>query len=219
MSARDEVLARVREALGPTPPVPDVPRGYRRVGEHEAGAPALVEQLVDRLEDYRATVVRCGADDASIRDAVTSAISAALSRKGPGADIDDAPTLLHAPGLPAVWVEGLGSRPDDGTLAARDLDAVAAVVTASVLAVSETGTLVLDGSPACGRRALTLVPDVHACVTRVADVVQTVPEALARLDPMRPLTFVSGPSATSDIELNRVEGVHGPRTLVVVLAG
>ncbi|WP_323095879.1 LutC/YkgG family protein [Intrasporangium sp. YIM S08009] len=219
MSARDEVLARVRDALGPTPDAPDVPRGYRRVGEHEAGSDALVAQLVDRLEDYRATVVRCGADDVSIRDAVASAVSEALSRKGIGDDDSAVPPLLHAPGLPVAWVEGLASRPDDGSLAARDLDVVAAVVTASVVAVSETGTVVLDGSPACGRRALTLVPDVHVCVLRVADVVQTVPEALARLDPTRPLTFVSGPSATSDIELSRVEGVHGPRTLVVVLAG
>jgi len=219
VSARDEVLARVRGALGPTPEVSDVPRGYRRVGEHEAGSQVLVEQLVDRLEDYRATVVRCGADDGSVRDAVASAVSEALSRRGIGANARGAPALLHAPGLPVAWVEGLASRPDDGTLSARDLDAVAAVVTASVVAVSETGTVVLDGSPACGRRALTLVPDVHVCVLRVGDVVQTVPEALARLDPMRPLTFVSGPSATSDIELSRVEGVHGPRTLVVVLAG
>ncbi|WP_076262422.1 LutC/YkgG family protein [Intrasporangium flavum] len=219
MSARDEVLARVRDALGPTPTVPDVPRGYRRVGEHEPGSEMVVEQLVDRLEDYRATVVRCGGDDASVRDAVSSAVREVLSRKGIGETADASAALLHAPGLPPAWVEGLGSRPDDGTSAARDLDAVAAVVTASVVAVSETGTVVLDGSPACGRRALTLVPDVHVCVLRTADVVQTVPEALARLDPTRPLTFVSGPSATSDIELSRVEGVHGPRTLVVVLAG
>ncbi len=107
---------------------------------------------------------------------------------------------------------------DDG-LSARELDALDGVVTASAVAIAETGTIVLDGSPDCGRRAISLVPDLHVCVVRVSDIVQTVPEGLALLDPTRPLTFVSGPSATSDIELDRVEGVHGPRRLVVVLAG
>ena len=189
--------------------MPDVPRGYRRTGDHEPGADALVEQLVDRLEDYRAVVVRSAADDA----AIAAAVATALRGVGVAGDV------VTAPAVPVAWLGGIEGGADDGSLSPRELDVVPAVVTGSVVAVAETGTIVLDASPWCGRRALTLVPDVHVCVVRTADVLQTIPEALERLDPSRPLTFVSGPSATSDIELNRVEGVHGPRTLVVVLAG
>ncbi len=208
-SARDEVLARIRGALGDAPSSPDVPRAYRTAGEHASGAAELVDQLVDRLEDYKATVVRADGDDASVGQAVTAALA--------GLGVARA---ITPPGAPTAWTSGLTDVVvDDGTLTARELDDLPSVVTGSVVAVSETGTIVLDGSPLCGRRAITLVPDVHVCVVRTGDVVQTVPEGLRLVDPSRPLTFVSGPSATSDIELNRVEGVHGPRTLVVVLAG
>ncbi|MHA3837974.1 LutC/YkgG family protein [Terrabacter sp. AAH1] len=209
MSARDEMLARIRRARGDASEGLPVPRSYRVVGEHAPGSDAVVAQLVDRLEDYRATVVRAGGDDV----AIGAAVAAALAGRG----IHE---VLHAPGVPDAWVRGVHvARSDDGTASARDLDAVPAVVTGSVAAVSETGTIALDGGPLCGRRALSLVPDTHVCVVRVQDVVQTVPEGLGRLDPTRPTTLISGPSATSDIELSRVEGVHGPRTLVVVLAG
>ena len=204
-SAREEVLRRVRDAVGAPVEPPPAPRDYRSVGAHAPGSGELVEQLIDRLEDYRATVIRSSGDVAT---AVVAALDAAGVRSGP---------VLHAPGLPGDWITGTPATPDDASIDAPGLDAVAAVVTGSVVAVAETGTIVLDASPLCGRRALTLVPDVHLCLVRTVDVVETVPEALAMLDPTRPLTFVSGPSATSDIELNRVEGVHGPRTLVVVL--
>ena len=206
-TARDEVLRRVRDALGPDPAAPAVPRAYRATGEHHSGATQLVGLLVERLEDYRATVIRAEGD-----------VAAAVVRGLEAAGVTGDGVVLHAPGLPPEWLGGFAAERDDGTRTPRDLDAVAAVVTGSVVAVAETGTIALDGSPRCGRRALSLVPDVHVCVVRSDDVVQTVPEGLARLDPTRPTTLVSGPSATSDIELTRVEGVHGPRTLVVVLA-
>ena len=210
MTAREEVLARIRGALGDEPTVPDIPRAYRREGVYAAGSPQLVAQLVDRLEDYRATVVRVGeVDDAAIAEAVAGALA--------GREIGQAITPA---GTPREWCGSLADAiVDDGSMDAAALDSVPAVVTGSVVAVSETGTIVLDGGPLCGRRAITLVPDTHVCVVRVEHIVGTVPEALARLDPARPLTFISGPSATSDIELSRVEGVHGPRTLVVVIAG
>jgi L-lactate dehydrogenase complex protein LldG len=209
VSARDEVLDRIRQALGEAGGTTPVDRSYRTAGEHAAGSQVVVAELVDRLEDYRATVVRCDGDDA----AVGAAVAAVLAERG----IHE---VMRPPGVPEAWVAAVRTaRLDDGTAGPRDLDAVPAVVTGCVVAVSETGTIALDGGPLCGRRALTLVPDTHVCVVRVQDVVQTVPEGLARLDPVRPTTLVSGPSATSDIELSRVEGVHGPRTLVVVVAG
>jgi L-lactate dehydrogenase complex protein LldG len=118
--------------------------------------------------------------------------------------------------VPAGW-RPEGVREDDGRPAV-ELAAFAATITGVAVAIAETGTLVLDGSPACGRRALSLLPDCLVCVVTADQVVGGVPEGVDRLDPLRPLTMVSGPSATSDIELERVEGVHGPRTLLVVLA-
>ena len=219
MRAREEILDRVRAALGAeaeVPEVTEVTRAYRREDVLRQGDPALEELLVDRLIDYKAVVLRPEGD---VAEAIDSAIAQVLTDRVttwqlPGSDTPG--RVLHAPGLPQEW-RPRGAEADDGAADARELDQVAAVVTGSVTAIASTGTIVLDGSPLCGRRALTLVPDVHVCVVRRDDIVETVPAGLARLDPQRPLTFISGPSATSDIELNRVEGVHGPRTLIVVL--
>jgi L-lactate dehydrogenase complex protein LldG len=204
VTARDEILGRIRgaNAAAGTPAPPDIPRDYHHAGEHPPGAPALRELLRDRLVDYRATVLDAPADGipATIRTALADV-------SGP---------VLVPTGLPAGWYPDGAA--DDG-YGAAELDRFDAVVTGCAAACATTGTIALDGSPDQGRRALTLVPDVHVCVVRAAQVVQTVPELVAALDPTRPITFVSGPSATSDIELARVEGVHGPRTLIVVLAG
>lgn len=205
MNARDEVLARIRAANAAARQAPgEIPRDYRRAGAHPPGAPELVELLRDRLLDYRATVVDATPDD------VAAVVAVALADALP----DVGGPVLVPPGLPDGWCpDGV---PDRGFTPA-ELDGFAAVVTGCAAACAETGTIALDGSADQGRRAITLVPDVHVCVVRAEQVVHTVPELLAALTPDRPLTFISGPSATSDIELERVEGVHGPRTLIVVL--
>lgn len=194
MSARDEVLARVRRATTGAVPEP-VPRAYRGAGPE----PADLGLFVDRLRDYRAEVHRCAEAD----------LGRALGELLGG-------SVLVPDGFPGPWLpEGAWVR--DGGLSPYELDALDAVVTTCAVAVAETGTIVLDGRAGMGRRAVTLVPDRHVVVVRADQVVQTVPQALARLDATRPQTWISGPSATSDIELQRVEGVHGPRALVVVL--
>jgi L-lactate dehydrogenase complex protein LldG len=214
VNARDEVLGRVRTALGATrAPVPPVERSYRTAeGAPADDAPAgtaLLDLLVDRVTDYRAEVLRCS--PAAIGATVRAALDRGLAGGWSATDV------VVAPGLPQDW-RPAGCDVDDDRPAVQ-LAARAAAVTAVAVAVAETGTLVLDASPGCGRRALSLLPDCLVCVVTPDQVVRGVPEGLARLDPLRPLTFVSGPSATSDIELERVEGVHGPRTLLVVLAG
>jgi L-lactate dehydrogenase complex protein LldG len=217
MSAREDILRRIRgaNAAAGAPPPPDVPRDYHHTGVHAPGSAGALALLTDRLVDYKATVIdapalrlartetptREGAED-TVHDAIRTAL----------AGIDG--LVLVPPGLPeGWWPEGIV---DDG-FSPAELDGHAAVVTGCAAVCAVTGTIALDGSPDQGRRALTLVPDVHVCVVRADQVVETVPELLARLDPTRPTTFISGPSATSDIELERVEGVHGPRTLVVVI--
>jgi L-lactate dehydrogenase complex protein LldG len=207
VSAREDVLTRIREAnaaAGSPSPV-DVPRDYHRSGRLAAGSPELMELLVDRLVDYKATVLRAAPDE--VPDAVARGLSDAGVRG----------RVLVPPGLPDGWCPG--GVPDEPGFTPYDLDRFDAVVTASAATCAQTGTIALDGSPDQGRRAITLVPDVHVCVVRADQVVETVPELVGRLEGTRPTTFISGPSATSDIELERVEGVHGPRNLIVVLVG
>jgi L-lactate dehydrogenase complex protein LldG len=194
MSARDEILGRVRAALVDAPAVPTVPRGYRESG----GSSDLLDLFAERVSDYRAVVVRCPSAD------VADEIAIAL----------DGARAVVPRDLP--WAVP-GSVVDEG-FTALELDDIEAVVTAAAVGIAETGTVVLDHSAGQGRRALTLVPDLHVVVVSAEQVVAGVPQAMSRLAPARPQTWISGPSATSDIELNRVEGVHGPRRLVVVVA-
>ncbi len=208
-AARDEVLARIRTALGGSAPGSSagaaedpVARGYRTSGDMDA--PRLLELLAGRLRDYGCTVRR------TAPGTVMTAVAEALGQRG--AERVVVPPGLDLTGLPA----GTDIVVDDG-LSPAALDAADGVITGAAVAIAETGTIILDGSPGQGRRALTLVPDYHVCIVRAGQVVALVPEALARLTPGRPLTWISGPSATSDIELDRVQGVHGPRTLEVIL--
>ena len=193
VSARENVLARVREAQSGA--IVEVPRDYVRSGT------VSLDLLVERLEDYKAEVHRCA--EVEVPEALRRLLTGRVVVPG---------------GFPSQWlVPVVATLVADESLSAADLDALDSVVTTCGVAVCETGTIVLDAGPGQGRRSLTLVPDRHVVVVRGSQVVATVPEALQRLDPMRPQTWISGPSATSDIELQRVEGVHGPRNLVVVL--
>jgi L-lactate dehydrogenase complex protein LldG len=194
MTARDEILGRVRSALSGVSPAVDLPPAPRAPDRGD-----LVALFVERVEDYRAVVTRCAPDD--LGPVVADVLGAASSVVPPGLGLDVA-----------------GSVVDDG-LTAAELDRIDAVVTRARVGIAETGTIVLDHAPDQGRRAISLVPDLHVCIVDAAQVVADVPDAIALLDPARPTTWISGPSATSDIELDRVEGVHGPRTLHVVLVG
>ncbi|WP_344358263.1 LutC/YkgG family protein [Streptomyces gobitricini] len=192
-------------APAPAPYEPAVPRSYLR--EHGVrGAEETVDLLAGNLTDYRARVHRCARAD------VADTVGALLAARG-------ARTVLVPPGLPDAWLPGgIIVRRDTADSTPHDLDRVDSVITGCAVAIAETGTIVLDGGPGQGRRRITLIPDHHICVVEVpAQVVSSVPRALERLSVTRPLTWTSGPSATSDIELDRVEGVHGPRSLDVVL--
>lgn len=208
MTAREEVLARIRTALRDRPRPDPVVRDYRTAETPDGREPDEVASLLaDRLADYGAGVRR-GADGDLPR-----AVATALWERG-------ARRVLVPAGLDPAWLgaaSGVGVVADDPPLAHRALDELDGVVTTCAVAVAETGTIVLDGGPGQGRRAATLVPDYHLVVVPAGRMVVTVPAAVARLDPARPLTWISGPSATSDIELQRVVGVHGPRTLDVIL--
>jgi L-lactate dehydrogenase complex protein LldG len=209
VSAREEILARIRTALadvpaGEEPADVPVPRDYER------GARGIaVERFVERVTDYGTTVVR------TTREAAAATIAARCAARGA--------RRLAVPGdLPAAWApRGVDLTPETA-LDPGGLDRLDGALTGCALAIAETGTIVLDGGRHQGTRALTLVPDLHICVLDAEQVAGGVPEAFTRLAPAlratrRAITFVSGPSATSDIELSRVEGVHGPRTLDVVL--
>jgi iron-sulfur cluster protein len=203
--ARSTVVRHVREAIAGAQPPEEPPREYRTASDEDRAT--VVGRFAERAAEYRAEVIR-------VED-VADAVGEACRRRG-------ARRLGVAAGVPAEWrPEGLGLV-EEGGLSTRELDGLDGALTGCAIAIAETGTIVLDSGECSGRRALTLVPDLHLCVVEEDQIAGLVPEAIERLAPAvqdgRPLTLVSGPSATSDIELSRVEGVHGPRDLVVLVA-
>ncbi|MDL4776582.1 MULTISPECIES: LutC/YkgG family protein [Thermomonosporaceae] len=218
MSSRDEVLRRVREAIGGARgAAADVPRGYRRQlpgpgagADPGAGAEGRADVLAlfsERVADHRALVRHVSADD------LATAVAAALWGR-------EAKRIIVPADLPFGWLselDGVRALADSPATDLETLGDVDGVVTGCAVAVAQTGTVVLDAGRAQGRRALTLVPGYHLCVVHADQIVGTVPEAIGRLDPRRPLTWISGPSATRGIGASRVEGVHGPRLLEVLV--
>jgi len=211
-TARDVVLARIRAALADATAAPPAVAahamsGYRHVDE--APRDEIIARFIERVGEYKAAVRETTA--AELPRAIAEAVERRKMRR-----------LVVPADLPAQWLPvGVTLLGDEPPLANDALDASDGVLTACALGIAQTGTIVLDGGPGQGRRALSLLPDYHLCVVRAEQIVGNVPEAIAALarGAARPLTFISGPSATSDIELNRVEGVHGPRTLEVLVVG
>jgi L-lactate dehydrogenase complex protein LldG len=204
-AARDTFLRRVR-AASRSPVGRPIAREYRRHGNLDDEQ--RVALFCERVSEYRADVHRCAQGE------VASLIASICADR-------DARRLVAPPGLPSAWRSDALELAYDEGLSAHELDEVDGALTGCTVAIAETGTIVLAASPVDGRRALTLVPDLHVCVVRERQIVQLLPEALERIEEfgleLRPITFVSGPSATSDIELSRVEGMHGPRNLVVLV--
>lgn len=197
MNAKSEILERIRSATAGGVVGVDVPRDYDRAA---LVGPGNVDRFAETVDDYRAQVYRISESE------IAGTVASLLGGGRAVVPVD----------LPSAWVDGTAVVPDEG-LSIDQLDSLDAVITGCAVGIAATGTIVLDASVAQGRRALTLVPDHHICIVRADQVVDTVPQAFAVLDASRPLTFISGPSATSDIELNRVEGVHGPRRLDVLI--
>lgn len=205
MGAKEDILGRVRAALQGDAPVTEIPRDYRQSGT--MNLEQLIEHHTDRLVDYKAEVKVVSADELS------GAIAEYLA---------DARSVVVPHGLDAAWFSGLEGADvvtdsPESPIPVDRLNAIDAVLTSSAVSVAESGTIILDGTPSQGRRAISLVPDHHVCVVPASTIVEILPEAMPRLEPTRPQTWISGPSATSDIELERVEGVHGPRRLSVII--
>lgn len=209
-TAREDILGRIRSSLSDHPAPPEPVRAYRRKGN--LNAEQTLEMLVDRLVDYKANVYY------ATEETISEQIDELLQ---------NASRYVVPSGINEVWLPAdtarrsrifdAGNIKKAGTLSLKELDSVNAVITSSTVSCAETGTIFLNTNPDEGRRAITLVPDHHICVVKESTVVELIPQAIERISYERPVTMISGPSATSDIELIRVEGVHGPRILDVII--
>lgn len=214
-AAKAEILARVKNALAKSQdgPAPEPPRNYRLVGENPPGSEPVLEIMTKALEDYKAKVIHCSESD----------LAKVITEQMQGFNRAVLPHGLNPEWVKAVENAGVEAKLDcpgsEGMLSKIELDSCDVVLTASRCGIAISGTIVLDGEPDQGRRAISLIPDSHICVLRAEDVYEVVPEAVAVLSqhPTRPVTWFAGPSATSDIELRRVDGVHGPRNLTVLI--
>lgn len=200
MSAREAILGRVRDAIAPAPDTaPEIPRQYRTATSDG------VDTFIARLHEYHAQTQRVPAGR------LDEAVRATLGEH-------NIARLVAPDGISPAWLAGIEPMRDSPPLEPHELDAADGVLTGCAVAVAETGTIILDGGSGMGRRVLTLVPDYHLCIVRAEQIVGCLPQALAQLEPTRPLTFISGPSATVDIEMVLISGVHGPRRLEVIVA-
>lgn len=200
--AKEVIMERIQAARGSAPDAGSIERAYRHL---PLPGVDIVERFVERVADYRATVHRVRPPE--LPAAIARAVGAAAS-------------IVVPPLTPAEWLDDLTATillDGEPSLTYAELDDAEAVLTGCRLGIAETGTIVLDAGPSQGRRVLSLLPDHHICIVREDQIVADVPQALPLLDPTWPLTWISGPSATSDIELNRIEGVHGPRVLDVIV--
>lgn len=207
--ARAAILGRIRKAVGEAPEVGAPERAYRTAGN--LSRDDLLHLFLERVEDYRVDTHRC--TEAELAATIARLLAARNAKR-----------IVVPMDLDPAWLEAAEAGFErDESLTNDALDTADGVITTCAVAIAETGTIVLDGGAGQGRRVITLLPDYHLCIVPAAKVVETVPEGVARLAAAvrsgRPLTMISGPSATSDIELSRVEGVHGPRTLNVILVG
>jgi L-lactate dehydrogenase complex protein LldG len=202
--AKEAILVRIRQALGQTSAADPADRRTYRTASGDTGE-AVLDMFAERVRDYHAILAKV--DETQLSASITAAcVERGLKR------------LAAPPDIPDAWLPaGIDIVLDEPPLRHADFDACDGALTGCYLAIAQTGTIVLDGGARSGRRVLSLIPDVHFCIVEESQIVGLVPEAIMGLAETRtrPITFVSGPSATSDIELSRVEGVHGPRTLHV----